>query len=88
MTNSESPVSYSLEEYPELLPYDQENYSKEALEIEIDDGNSKRVMVIERNNLPLFTYPLERRLSTMQLRSVWLEHAKGILSDRGLTLEG
>lgn len=77
-----SPVAYNIDEYPELRPGDQDHYEQERLELQVGDGSNSRLIVVERSELPQFTYPLGERPLTRTLQQVWTEHGRTLLSDQ------
>ena len=87
VTASNVPVAYNIEDYPELLPQSP-HYAHDHLELQVSDSSEQRTIVIERSELPQFTYVLgSRRPRTPQLHELWQTHGAKILSDLGATIE-
>jgi hypothetical protein len=73
----------------DLTPRDTENYADPRYEIAVTDAaGTQRTVVIEREQLPQWVYPMAaRRATRTQLRATFAEHAASILSSEvGATL--
>lgn len=86
LARAEQPVSYNIDEYPDLRPGDQENYEQDHLEVQVGDDGDQRTVIIEQTQLPQFTYPLGGKVRSELLWDVWEEHAHRILSARGASM--
>ena len=81
LTTQGAPIAYNIDDYPDLRPSNRGYYEQERLELQVDDGSSTRLIVVERAELPQFTYVLGGRPSTRTLHQAWAEHGRQLLSD-------
>lgn len=86
LARRDTPVTYSLDDYPELRPGDRDNYEQDHLEVQVADGNEQRTIVVRQAELPQFHYPLTGRVPTRTLWDAWKEHARKVLSDLGASM--
>jgi len=72
------------EELSELQPRNESEYERERLEVQVGDEQDKRTIVVEREQLPQFVYPLggdgKTRVDSSVLKEAWRSHARSILA--------
>jgi len=71
----------------ELTPDAGEGLEHHSYDVTIGERHPERVFSVERDSIPQFVYELgTRRLTDVEMRALWIDHAGTILTNRGVTL--
>ena len=79
MHQEEDPESIGIEEFPELSPNDPSRFDRKKITAQVGKGAEKRTVTVDEGELPQFVYPMEERMETDDLVSLWRSHiARGL----------
>ncbi|MFJ4221820.1 hypothetical protein [Curtobacterium luteum] len=75
-----------LERLQDLVPVDRSELESKRLEVAFGDTTPQKSFVVESDRLPQLVYPLQRRLTDVELQRVWEAQAEAFLGRLGVTL--